>query len=538
MRKTKLIILILLLNSSIIYSNNVTSLDSIKNVIENSVDTIKFDAYIETAKIYYYNADYYKSINNINKALIIPDLDVVRIARANNFLGLVYYHIGDHPTALKYHLISLELREEYGDDNLTAVAYNSIAVVYTALNNPKKSNYYLQKALVVEKNNNNTENIAMIYNNISNNYSLENKNRKALEFLLKSDAIIDDTNLDKALLLINIGYQYTILDSIENAKNYYFTAIDYCKKTDNEYYLALAYRYIGDLSLTIKEYKQSLFFFNSALNISERIKANEISKESYAGLINVYSVKNITDSLIKYNNLYYSINDSIFNSKTADKIAELQIKYEFDKKIKEIDNLKIKNELADRNQKIFIAFFILLSLVIIIIILIIFNQRRKILADKFSIEQNLKLIKYEDVIDNSIDEIVETKPIEQPKDTNSTLSEEFKTMLEVSISKKIRKEKLYLNSDFSLNELAKILDTNRRYVSQVINERFEQNFSSFINQFRIKEAMRLMSNPDYDKYTIDSISKKVGFNSISAFNGAFKKHTGVTPSTFVKSIKK
>ena len=534
---TRLLIMLLFLNTSVVFSENNTLVDSLNNIVNNSEDTVKSDALIDLAKYYYYDNNYYQAIKYVNQSIKIIPNDNIRLAMSNNFLGLIYYQVGDYPTALSYHLISLKYREEINNETLTSVAYNSIGVVYTALDNPEKSNYYLQKALVIELKNNNIKNLAMLYNNISNNLSRQKKYNKALKYLLKSEKIISDTDLDKALLLINIGKGYSNINNSIKAKEYYFTAIDYCKETNNSYYLSLAYQNIGMFFLSQKDYSQALFFLNNSMQISKRIRSNDVLKDNYKELINVYSVTNKPDSVLKYNKLYYAINDSIFNKQTADKIAELQIKYDFEKKEKEIENLKIKNELADRNQKIIIAFFILLTLVIIIIALIVLNQKRKLLADKLSIEKSLKLIKYEDVIDNSIDEIVNVTPVEQPKDTSSTLSEEFKTMLEVSISKKIRKEKLYLNSDFSLNELAKILDTNRRYVSQVINERFDKNFNSFINEFRIKEAMRLMSNPEYKKYTIDSISKEVGFNSISAFNGAFKKVTGVTPSAFVNSLK-
>jgi len=510
-------------------------IDSLKTIIEQSNDTIKYDTYIELAKVYYYNDSFYQAIKEIKKAILVENIDTVRLARANNFLGIIYYKIGDNSSALEYHLKSLRYREALKDEKLLATAYNAIGLVYTSLDEFEISNDYFLKSLEIEKKYNNTTNIAMIYNNISTNYFKQGDYNKTLEYLLKSEEIINDTDLNKSLLLVNIGDVYRHLGEIKKAKEYLFTAIDYSKKTKNKHYLSLAYCYLGELFLSQKDARQARFFFEKSMRIAKEMRVLDVLKDNYKGLVNTYTLLNNSDSVLKYNNFFFAINDSIFNNQTADKIAELQIKYEFDKKEKEIENLIIKNQLADRNQKIIIAFFVLLILVLIIIFLIINNKRRKTHADKLAVEQNVKIIKYEDVIDNSLDEIVDNKK-EEPKDSNSALSEEFKTMLEVSISKKIRKDKLYLKSDFTLDELAKLLETNRRYVSQVINERFEKNFSSFINEFRIKEAMRLMSNPEYNKYTIDSISKLVGFNSISAFNGAFKKVTGLTPSTFVKSL--
>ncbi len=535
MKLSNILLLFFLFNSSFIFSVNNKTVDSLLNVIENNNDTVKYEALIKLAKHYYYDNKYYYAIKYINQAIKLIPNDTFKLARANNFLGVVYYHLGDYPTALNYNIKSLKYREKLKDERIIAVGYNSIAITYTALGNLEKSNYYLQKALAIEKKYNNIKNIAMIYNNISDNYSSMKQYDKALELLLKSEEIIDDTDLDKALLLINIGDAYKNTNQEAKAKEYYFRAIDYCKKTNNKYYLSLAYQYIGELFLSQKDYKQALFFFYSSMQISKEIKANDILKDDYKGIINVYSVLNSPDSVLKYNNLYYAINDSIFNKQAANKIAELQIKYDFDKKEQELKQLRIQKELDSKKQKILIISFISVLLIIIIIFLMILNRKRKKYSENLAVKQNIKIIKYEDVIDNSN---LETKKIETPKDTNTALSEEFKTMLEVSISKKIRKEKLYLKNDFNLNELAQLLGTNRRYVSQVINERFEKNFNSFINEFRINEAMRLMSNPDNNKYTIEAISKKVGFNSMSAFISAFKKNTGVTPSAFMKSLKK
>ena len=91
----------------------------------------------------------------------------------------------------------------------------------------------------------------------------------------------------------------------------------------------------------------------------------------------------------------------------------------------------------------------------------------------------------------------------------------------------MKKDKLFLDQDLTINKLAKELGINRTYLSQVINEFYNKNFSSFINEFRIKEATkRLLQDRNI---TIEAVSNDVGFKSKSAFNNAFKQYTGVTP---------
>ncbi len=99
----------------------------------------------------------------------------------------------------------------------------------------------------------------------------------------------------------------------------------------------------------------------------------------------------------------------------------------------------------------------------------------------------------------------------------------------------IENDKIYLNKDVNIRLIAEVLQTNKSYVSHIINDTYNKNFNSFINQYRIKEAVELLSNPDYNQYSIEGIAYEVGFNTKSSFNNAFKKETGVTPSFFKKN---
>jgi AraC-like DNA-binding protein len=96
----------------------------------------------------------------------------------------------------------------------------------------------------------------------------------------------------------------------------------------------------------------------------------------------------------------------------------------------------------------------------------------------------------------------------------------------------MKKEKPYLNSELTLNELAKRLGLSPRLLSIIINQKLNQNFFDFINRYRVEEAKKLLVNPDYQKYTILSIAFDAGFNSKSSFNLAFKRYENATPSQF------
>jgi AraC-like DNA-binding protein len=124
------------------------------------------------------------------------------------------------------------------------------------------------------------------------------------------------------------------------------------------------------------------------------------------------------------------------------------------------------------------------------------------------------------------------------KSENNSITEEEKPSISKGLKEKIvaamSEDELYLDTSLTVHKLAKSINSNSKYISNVINTEFQQNFAVFVNSYRIEKAKKILINPDFKQYTIESISKEVGFNSKSAFNIAFKKITNQTPSEFRK----
>jgi AraC-like DNA-binding protein len=93
------------------------------------------------------------------------------------------------------------------------------------------------------------------------------------------------------------------------------------------------------------------------------------------------------------------------------------------------------------------------------------------------------------------------------------------------------KEKVYINPDLTLTDLAAYLGTNSQYISKVINEGFKKNYTDYINEYRIEAFIHSVRN-DRNNNTFLYHAYKVGFNSKSAFNRAFKKKEQCTPREF------
>ncbi len=101
-----------------------------------------------------------------------------------------------------------------------------------------------------------------------------------------------------------------------------------------------------------------------------------------------------------------------------------------------------------------------------------------------------------------------------------------------SLLKLMEEEKPYRDSELTLPKLAEKLNITPHNLSEVINTRLNQNFFDFINHYRVEEVKRALKDPEKQHLTILSIAFDAGFNSKTAFNTVFKKHTGVTPSEF------
>ncbi|MDD6854033.1 MAG: helix-turn-helix domain-containing protein, partial [Prevotella sp.] len=93
------------------------------------------------------------------------------------------------------------------------------------------------------------------------------------------------------------------------------------------------------------------------------------------------------------------------------------------------------------------------------------------------------------------------------------------------------------NSDFNLDRLAELTESNYKEVSQVINEHYGKNFKALLNECRIREACRRLTDADYGHLTIEGVAISVGIKSRSHFNSYFKQVTGMSPSVYQKISK-
>lgn len=110
--------------------------------------------------------------------------------------------------------------------------------------------------------------------------------------------------------------------------------------------------------------------------------------------------------------------------------------------------------------------------------------------------------------------------------------------MKAGLVRAMEEERLYLDPELRLSDLVEHLGATRNQLSHVINQRLGKNFYDFVNEYRVREVLRLMDEKSRDSQKIIALAFDAGFNSKPAFNSVFKKHTGLTPSEYRQRKKK
>ena len=128
---------------------------------------------------------------------------------------------------------------------------------------------------------------------------------------------------------------------------------------------------------------------------------------------------------------------------------------------------------------------------------------------------------------NKTDELFLINPV---RPASKKLSEADTQLWLKKLERVMHEKALYANPDLKLGDLSKEIQISPHQLSQLLNDELGKNFTTYINEFRINEACRILAG-DY-RFTLESVGYEVGFNSKSTFFAAFKKFKGVTPAAY------
>lgn len=120
----------------------------------------------------------------------------------------------------------------------------------------------------------------------------------------------------------------------------------------------------------------------------------------------------------------------------------------------------------------------------------------------------------------------------------SLLTDEETETLSQRLQEKMEIDKLYLNSNLSLRELAESINSSEKKLSFLLNQKKDINFNDYLNNFRIDTFKKEVAKSENEKLSIVGIAMNCGFKSKSSFYRAFKNSVGISPSQFLKELKK
>jgi len=114
----------------------------------------------------------------------------------------------------------------------------------------------------------------------------------------------------------------------------------------------------------------------------------------------------------------------------------------------------------------------------------------------------------------------------------SLVSPKMMDQMQEQIMNIIVMQKKYRDKDYSAKKLAEEIGTNTRYISAVVNVRFHTNYTSFVNKYRIDDALSILVDKRYQDLTMEEVSDMVGFANRQSFYASFFRIVGITPRDY------
>jgi AraC-like DNA-binding protein len=236
--------------------------------------------------------------------------------------------------------------------------------------------------------------------------------------------------------------------------------------------------------------------------------------------------------------LYLYIADSIKQIEHQNEIQQLQSQYlHLQRQIDEEGKISGITLMTNRKVTFGIFIFILIDVLGLLFFMYLQKQRTSLHLVKKNMEwAQTNTLQPTITIEDQKQEKTETnQSVHSQEDTNSITEKEKSVMLRCM--QIFKDEKVYLNPDINLQDMATLLDISKNVLSKIINAYFHKNFPSLVTEYRVKEAINFLSNTKQSSvYTMEAIGEKCGFRSRQVFHLAFKRATGITPNDFRKML--
>lgn len=308
------------------------------------------------------------------------------LARAHNLTGIKYLDFGEYELAMTHYLAALEIQSELGDEIGVAMLLSNIGLIHLEQKNYEKATEYLRESIDRRESLGQFRENYLTFNNLGVIHRRTGNYEEALEHFFRANELSLEVDSPDSLLhmisTLNIGNTFRNMGDLEQAEGYLFDADEYFSRRGMRVSQSITNLVLGQLYQDMGEYEQALEYAFKSLGFAQEAIQRERIKNAYELIAELY--ENIGDYEQAYHHyrLYHAASDSLLNIQRAERINEMQIRFDVEQKDREILILSREAELQDAKiaqQNLLKQFLIggLLMLIVIAGLLLYFNVIRK-----------------------------------------------------------------------------------------------------------------------------------------------------------------
>jgi tetratricopeptide (TPR) repeat protein len=294
-------------------------------------------------------------------------------------MGMVYKQIGAFDKSAEVYFEALGIAQKTQNQPKISSCYNNIGNVYQIQGNFDKALQYYLLSLDIEEQLRNKAQISIRLYNIGVLYESVDSLNKALTYYYNSLLTEEEINNSEGIIfaLYGISGIEIRLGRFESATQNLLRAINLARQSGDKAALVLCVHETGKLHLAMSNYQQAITYLDSGIILAKQLKMNNDLTEMYKDLALAKSgAGNFKEGFTALMN-YVKLRDSINNIEIAGKVAEMEARFQVEKKEEEILTLKkineIKTQKADSEKRN--RTFLLITILLVIIISV-FNLRR------------------------------------------------------------------------------------------------------------------------------------------------------------------
>lgn len=399
LKKCFLIILFIVPLFSFSYEFKKSKIDSLASLINNSQDSIKVNFLNELAWEIISNEPL-KANQLLDSAIVLAEQINYNkgIGRSLHYKGVSEYYSGKFPEAMDYFLRSYNIRKQIDDKAGLASASLILGLMFDRQNLTDKALNYYSQSLNLRKELNDSVGMASVYNNIGVVNNRINKFDTALFYFQNALFIAKKYNNERSIGLYynNIGRIYYETEKYNLAHVYYDSSFVYKSKLGDYVHLATIYNDMANLHIVMQEFNEALNLFLKSMEIAKKANLNLELLDIYLGLSKVYEKQKDFEKGFYYQKLHKNLNDSILSSETTAKLAqfEMRIQYEKEKELEDLRQEKVnfeKQQKISRQRTIIAISSVGVFALVIILLILQRNYQRKRKQNQLLLAQNREI---------------------------------------------------------------------------------------------------------------------------------------------------